>query len=117
MTEKKYYMKMGEKILTDLPLYRSALAYCEELRDTPLSVQKQRELAGRIRRLRHTIDAADRALGLLTPLERDVVTGLFLGEGKAPLDVCADCAIEKSTLYRHRSRALEKIGKAVMGEG
>ena len=106
---------MGEKVLCDLPLYRSALRYYEDLSADGTPVQEQREVDGKIRRLRHTVDAADRAIALLKPLEREVVSLLYLNGEKAPLDVCADCAIEKSTLYRYRSRALEKIGKAMVG--
>lgn len=115
LNRQKYYVRMGEKFMRDLPLYRSALTYYEDLSGTGLPETKQRVLDGKIQRLHHTMDAADRAMGLLTPLERDILTGLFLEEDKTPLDICADCAIEKSTLYRHRSHALEKIGKAIYG--
>ena len=106
---------MGENFLRDLPLYRNALTYYEQLAGTGLPETKQRILEGKIERLRHTMNAAENALSLLTPLERDILTGLFLEGEKTPFDVCADCAIEKSTLYRHRSQALEKVGKAIYG--
>lgn len=53
---------------------------------------------------------------LLTPNERTVIEELYLKPIEDNIyDICDACNQERSTIYRNRTTALEKIGRAVFG--
>ena len=111
-------LKRAEKLLRELPYMESALAYYESLADTPLSRSDRRILRVKRAGLRESVQAAYRALSLLTPEERRMADIHFLAPGERDLSsVCAACAMEKSSVYRRRRRILEKVALAVWGAG
>lgn len=56
------------------------------------------------------------ALGVLTPQERLILLRFYIYPEKGALErLCAEMGLEKSSLYRHRDRALEKFTVALYG--
>ena len=106
---------MARKLLTDLPLYRNALAYYKSLKDCHLSAERAAEVEEKIAEITLTVKTAEAALDLLSPVEREVITKFYLEGEKSLFDVCESCSMERSTIYRYRSLALYKIAKAVYG--
>lgn len=103
------------KLLSELPYLKNALLYYDSLAEAPLSREEARFVRVKRRQLMRSVAAGERALALLTPTERQVAEILFLRPRKEGEDICALCAMEKSTVYRWRKRVLDKIFLAVWG--
>ena len=115
-----YAVKNVEKLLRELDDSRNSLAYLTSIReDAPLSPRKSALLKKRIRYLTHTITAVEHALGRLEPIEQTILEGLFLRPASADAleEVCEACGLERSSVYRYRTRALKKLAAALYGEG
>ncbi|MCR5683050.1 MAG: hypothetical protein K6G29_11435 [Clostridiales bacterium] len=110
-------LRRAEKLLRELPYMESALVYYDSLAETPLARRDRRILRVKRAGLRDSVEAAERALSLLTPEERKVADCLFLSPESDLGEVCAACAMEKSSVYRKRRRILEKVALAVWGGG
>ncbi len=116
--KKNYYIKKTEKLLGELDAYRNSLAYLTSIQnDVNLPPCKAELRKKRIRYLTNTLDAVNRALELLDPVERTVIEGMFFRRTPDALEeVCEACGLERSSVYRHRSRALKKLAAALYGE-
>lgn len=112
---KNYAMKMAEKLLCDLELYRSSLNFYKGILECEsLPEEKYTAARSKIKYIEHLLRSAENALGLLDATERKVITNMYLR--KEPFyDICEECSLERSSIYRHRTSALKKIAKAVYG--
>jgi len=112
---KNYAMKTAEKLLCDLELYRSSLNFyrgileCESLPE-----EKYKTAQNKIKYIEHLLSSAENALCLLDETERKVITNIYLNKEEL-YDVCEECSLERSSIYRYRTSALKKIAKAVYG--
>ncbi len=115
--KKTYALRKVEKILREVPAYRESLVYLTAVRSTgALSLREAETARKRIAYLTLTIASLERALGRLTPLERKVINGLYAENEQTFEDVCERCALEKSSVYRYRAKALAKLAAAMFGE-
>jgi len=117
--KKNYSIKKAEKLLGELDAFRNSLAYLTSIQnDVNLPLRRAEIRKKRIRYLTNTLDAAERALALLDPVEREVLEWMCIRRTPEALeDVCEACGLEKSSVYRHRARALKKLAAALYGEG
>lgn len=115
---KKYLLRKVEKILRELDAYKHSLAYLSAIQETAALTPRAAETTRkRIRSLTLTITSLEHALGLLTPLERTIIDTLYLTSEHSFDDLCETCALEKSSVYRYRTRALQKLAVVMFGEG
>lgn len=115
--KKSYSVRKVEKLLRELDATRHSLIYITSIQGTSgLSLRKEELLKKRVCYLTRTIAAVERSLEFLTPVERKVIDGLYLAEEPSFDKVCEECALEKSSVYRYRARALEKLAVALFGE-
>ncbi len=117
--KKNYYIRKTEKLLGELDACRNSLDYLTSVQDTANLPPKKAELRKkRIHYLTNTLDAVDRAMALLDPVERTVIEGMCIRRTPEALEeVCEACGLERSSVYRHRARALKKLAAALYGEG
>lgn len=81
-------------------------------------IVRRTELQRNLQRTESWMQCTQRALGVLTPQERLILLRLYISpEKKAQERLCAELGMEKSSLYRHRDRALEKFTLALYGAG
>lgn len=114
---KDYYKKKADKLLREIEVYRSAVETMKDMENCG-GVSLRKAKTARERRIYYEklLTAADRAIELLTPTEKQVINELYFSDPEHNFfDVCDACAMEKSSIYRYRSRALDKIGRAVFG--
>ena len=110
-------LKRAEKLLRELPYMESALAYYDSLADAPISDRVRRALNGKQKNVQNSVTAVQRALSMLSPTERQVADELFFAEKPDIAELCEDCGLAKSSIYRHRRHILEKVVAAVWGKG
>ncbi|MBQ0111233.1 MAG: hypothetical protein KBS41_04845, partial [Oscillospiraceae bacterium] len=73
-------------------------------------------LFSRLEALYKLTDLCDRALNSLSPMERDILTEFYVTPHSDHVDyICTRHAIEKSTVYRIKSSALENFAKIMFG--
>ncbi len=115
--KQSYSVRKVEKILRELDAYRHSLAYLTSIEGTAaLPLRKAEIMKRRICYLTRTIAAVEHSLDFLDPTERNIITGLYLNPEHSFDDVCEACALEKSSVYRYRARALGKLAAALYGE-
>ena len=74
------------------------------------------ELRQNLERSRYWVLATERALKSLTEQERLILQRLFISPERNGVDwLCQALCLEKSSVYRHRDRALEKFTLALYG--
>lgn len=112
---KNYAMKTAEKLLCDLKLYRSSLNFYKGILECDsLPEEKYKTAQNKIKYIEHILSAADKALELLDETERKIITNIYFRKEEL-YDVCEECSLERSSIYRYRTSALKKIAKAVYG--
>ena len=112
---KNYAMRTAEKLLCDLELYRSSLNFYKGIMECEsLPEEKYKTAQTKIKYIEHLLSSAENALCLLDETERKVITNLYLNKEEL-YDVCEECSLERSSIYRYRTSALKKIAKAVYG--
>lgn len=114
---KDYYKKKAEKLLENIEVYRLAVETMKDM-EACGGISLRKAQAAREKRIYYEklLAAADRALALLTPTERQVIEEIYLNQHEHTFfDICDACAMEKSSVYRYRAKALDKIGRAVFG--
>lgn len=80
------------------------------------NTEKKMILFNRLEALYKLTDLCDRALNSLPPMERDILTEFYVTPHKDHVDyICMRHAIEKSTVYRIKSAALENFAKIMFG--
>ena len=114
--KKNYNIRKVEKILRELDACRHALAYLNSIQGASLSLRKEETAKKRVLYLSRTIEAFEYAVGLLDPIEQKIIRGLYFDADGSVEKVCETCALEKSSVYRYRARALEKLAAALYGE-
>ena len=115
--KKSYSVRKIEKILRELDASRHSLAYLTSVQGTAgLPLRREEILKKRIRYLSRTIEAVEHSLGFLDPTEQKIIQGLYFDAEPSVERVCEMCALEKSSVYRYRARALGKIAVALYGE-
>ena len=113
--KKRYAVKRIEKILLEYNACRHSLAYLTSIRDTSLSLRKEEIADKRIRYLSYTLNAIEQAVGLLDPIEQKIIRGLYFDADGSVEKVCETCALERSSVYRYRARAVDKLAVALYG--
>ncbi len=115
--KKTYALRKVEKILREREAYRESLDYLTAVRSTGALSLRETEAAGkRIAYLTLTLASLERALDRLPPLERKVIDGLYAKNEQTFEDVCEQCALEKSSVYRYRAKALANLAATMFGE-
>ena len=114
--KKNYSIRKTEKILRELDASRHALAYLTSIQGVSLSLRKEETAKKRILYLSRTIEALEHAVGLLDPTEQKIIRGLYFDEDGSVEEICETCALERSSVYRYRARAIEKLAAAMYGE-
>ena len=114
MTKRRIHNEKTVKLLRELPVHRAALAVYEETADgAELTPARRTALEKRIARTRRIVTAVDHAMTLLSPTEMEIITGLYFESGLTAEDLCERCAMERSSIYRYRASALEKLESAL----
>ncbi len=112
---KNYAMRAAEKLLCDLELYRSSLNFYKGILECDaLPEEKYCTARAKIKYLEHLLSSAEKAVDLLDETEKKVITNMYL-QKESFYDICEECSLERSSIYRHRTSALKKIAKAVYG--
>lgn len=105
----------AEKLLRNLNQYRTYADYYEALeKNDSLPPRKSQAVKFRAVHYREVVKALDAALGDMSKLERDVVTLLYIMPDNCVDDVCDIVAAERSTVYRYRASALDKIAELML---
>lgn len=73
-------------------------------------------LRERVKRNETWLEAMDKALEMLDPVERQSLDWFYIRPGRGSLEeICREMGMERSSLYRLRDRALEKFTLALFG--
>lgn len=76
----------------------------------------RQELHWALEQAQSWIKTVDRALGVLTPEERLVLSRLLVYPERGSLErLCADLGVEQSSIYRKRDKALQRFAVALYG--
>lgn len=114
--KKNYSIRKTEKLLRELDACRHALAYLNSIQGASLSLRNEEITKKRILYLSCNLKALEHAVGLLDPTEQTIIRGLYFDADGSVEKVCETCALEKSSVYRYRARAIEKLAAAMYGE-
>ena len=103
--------------MKNLALYESYASYYEEL-DKNGMIPSRKEKAARYRaeHYRETVKAVRRAVELLNDTEKRIIDMLYFAPEITFDDICDNMCLERSSVYRYRASALEKIACAEFGE-
>ena len=113
---KNYRTKMAEKLLYDFELYKSSIDYYTGLLDcNSLTEEAKSKAISQIKYQSHIISSIERALSFLDKTEREVIDKLYFHRELSFYDICEECGLERSSIYRHRTSALHKIATAIYG--
>lgn len=105
--------KRADKLLKNLCLYESYAEYYACLEENgSLPPRKAQEVRFRAKHYRETARAARKALENLNATERRIIELLYFTPDMTVDDVCEKAALERSSVYRYRASALEKISAA-----
>ncbi len=116
MVKKISKTKQTEQLLSDILAYKNSLAYLRNVAECGTVPNAEAEnVRKQIRYLECTIEAVENAFALLSDVEYDIITNLYLVPGNSVEDLCEMCALERSSVYRYRASALRKLAKAVYG--
>lgn len=106
------WIKKAADLLRNLNFYRTSIQCMRELSIFDTS----EELADRLRQTERTVACIERAMTMLTDSEQLLLNRMFINAGESPVDdVCEECRMEKSNIYRLRRRALDKFTMAIYG--
>lgn len=114
--KQQYKCKLTKKILRELPLRRTSMDYCARLTNIENLPGKKMDTArNRLLSLSHTIQAVDHAVSLLSEQEQQVIKLHYFEEHT--FDEIVDlCHMERSSVYRHHIRAIDKIALVLYGD-
>ena len=113
--KKSYAVRNVEKILREYNACCHSLTYLMSIQDAGLSLKKEEIARRRIKYLSHTLNALEHAVGLLDPIEQKIIRGLYFDADGSVEKVCETCALERSSVYRYRARAVDKLAVALYG--
>ncbi len=104
----------ADKLLKNLEQYETYAEYYEKLLDggsvTPRKAQSARL---RAQHYRETSRAVHRTMESFCKMEKDVINLLYFTPDTCVDDVCDAVCAERSTVYRYRASALDKIAAAL----
>jgi len=103
-----YNIILGSFTYKMIHIYKGILE-CDALPE-----EKYRTAHAKIKYIEHLLSTAENALGLLDDTEKKVITDIYFRKEEL-YDVCEECSLERSSIYRYRTSALKKIAKAVYG--
>lgn len=107
---------MAEKLLADYELYKSSVDYYTGLLECDsIPTETREKAAAQIKYQTHIILSIERALSLLDKTEREVIDKLYFHKELSFYDICEECGLERSSIYRYRTNALCKIATAIYG--
>lgn len=105
----------ADKLLRSLRQYESYAEYYEALmKNGSVPMRKAQTVQFRAAYYRETVKAVAKTMETLNKMEREVITLLYFTPDICVDDVCDKVAAERSTVYRYRASALDKIAEAVM---
>ncbi len=74
------------------------------------------DLADQLRQTERLISCVEHSLKMMTDEDLYFLENFFIRGGERPVDdICAECIMEKSNVYRLRKRALERFTMAMYG--
>lgn len=77
---------------------------------------RRQELSWALERTQQTVQLTQKALKKLDRQEQQILYRLYISPEQKPLEgLCRELEMEKSSIYRHRDRALEKFTLAIYG--
>ena len=113
---KDYYVKKSVKYIKELKLSKNALEYYKKLSEqSDLSPSKQEKISKKIKSLANEISAIEGALAFLSDIEYEIIDKMYISSERSAEDLCGDIPLERSSIYRYRKIALEKLSTALFG--
>ncbi len=113
---KDYYIKKSLKFIKELKLYKNSLEYYKGITPTDkLPAAKHEELKRQIGSLSHRITAIEHALSFLSETEYEIIDRMYISDEMSAEEMCGEIPLERSSIYRYRKSALEKISLALFG--
>ncbi|MBE6541076.1 MAG: hypothetical protein E7672_01350 [Ruminococcaceae bacterium] len=113
---KNYYVKKSVKYIKELKLSKNALEYYKKLSGQgDLSASKKEKITAKITALTNEISAIEGALSFLSDIEHEIIDKMYISSERSAEDLCGDIPLERSSIYRYRKIALEKISMALFG--
>lgn len=112
---RSYTIKRTEKLLREVKCYRASAEYYSSLLDCgALADGQRRQIEMRLAHVERTVAAVNRALGLLDPMDETIIRLMYI-EGRDANAACDACALERSSVYRHRAAAVMRVAAAIYG--
>ncbi len=109
--------KRTDKFLKDLTLYEAYIEYYTKLKSTDkLTIEQTKTVTYRLDLYSTMTRAARRAIENLTPTERRIIELLYFTPETNVDDTCDIMAMERSTVYRYRASALDKLTAQIFGK-
>ena len=106
------WTQKASELLRNLNCYRTSVQCMKEML---LDIEDE-EISDKLRQTERLISCIDLALTMLTDEERFFLEQFFINGGENPVDdICAECMMEKSNVYRLRKKALGKFTMAMYG--
>lgn len=112
---KQYRRKMTRKVLRELKMYREASEYHAALTRIPdLSGRKKKAAQKMLAVSEFVIEGVERAMNYLTDIEREIIRLHYTEE--QTFEMIGDTVhLERSSVYRHEIRAVDKIATVLYG--
>ncbi len=109
--------KRTDRFLKDLTIYEAYIDYYTKLKNTDkLTIEQTKTVTYRLELYATMTRATRRAIENLTPTERRIVNLLYFTPETTVDDVCYEVSMERSTVYRYRASALDKISAQIFGK-
>lgn len=106
------WTKKAADILKNLNFYKTSVLCMREL----LTDNPDGEIMDKLRQTERLVSCVELAMKMLTDEDRYFLEKMFISAGECPVDdICAECMMEKSNVYRLRKRALDKFTMAMYG--
>ncbi len=106
------WTKKAADLLGNLNYYRGSLRFMREM----LLDGNDEELRDKLRQTERLVACIDGALQMMTDEDRFFLDRMFVNAGHDTVDdICAECCMEKSNVYRLRKRAIDKFTMAMYG--
>jgi DNA-directed RNA polymerase specialized sigma subunit len=112
----QYKRKRIKKLLSELALYRSSMDYYTRLSNiSDLPLRKLKIVQTHLLSMSATVQAVEEALALLSPLEQEIIRLHYI-EKHPFFDVEELVHLERSSVYRYHTMAIDKIAAVLYGE-
>ncbi len=112
----QYKRKRIKKLLSELALYRSSMDYYTRLSNiSDLPLRKLKIVQTNLLSMSATVQAVEEALALLSPLEQEIIRLHYI-EKHSFFDIEELVHLERSSVYRYHSMAIDKIAAVLYGK-